>query len=207
VRAFNGFRTRTSEVNKTLKKAFDLCVKFQFSVTAVWKPRNLLKLEGLLSREPDSADLGLDKQIVRRICEEFEILPALDLFASSSWHVVDKFISLVYTPGCFAAQALALDWRTLLLPGEFAWIFPPVQHIAEVVQSIERYQTNCVLIVPEQTASNWWIRMFQWPVAQGFLRIDIPRGTQACSPSRRVPANTANPGLFKLRVFKIQWDK
>lgn len=205
VLAFNEFRTRTSEVNRTLKRVFDLCVKFKFSVSAVWKPRDLLKMEDLLSREPDSSDWGLSEKLVGDICKEFQVNSVLDLFASSSWHVTDKFVSLVYTPGCVGAQALALDWRALLQPGKFAWIFPPVRHIAEVVQRIERFQTNCIVILPERKASNWWIRMHQWTIAQSFSRIDIPRGTHSCRPSRRVPANTANPGLFKLRVFRIQW--
>jgi hypothetical protein len=54
VSAFNEFRTRTSVVNDTLKKAFALCVSHQITVTAVWKPRDLLQMEDLLSREADS---------------------------------------------------------------------------------------------------------------------------------------------------------
>jgi hypothetical protein len=67
------------EVDRTLKKAFALCVKFQFMVTAVWKPRDMFKLEDLLSPEADSSDWGLNEELVGRICQEFEILPALDL--------------------------------------------------------------------------------------------------------------------------------
>jgi hypothetical protein len=35
VRAFNEFRTRTSEVNATLKRAFELCVVHQITITAI----------------------------------------------------------------------------------------------------------------------------------------------------------------------------
>jgi hypothetical protein len=56
VRAFNEFRTRTSTVNEILKRAFALCVSHKISVTASWKPRELLRLEDLLSRQPDSLD-------------------------------------------------------------------------------------------------------------------------------------------------------
>jgi hypothetical protein len=83
--------------------------------------------------------------------------------------------------------------------------FPPRRHIAEVIQLIERYWINCILIVPEQIATNWWIMIFQWSLARKIERYEIPRGTQACKKSRRVPANTANPGLFKLRAFRIEW--
>jgi hypothetical protein len=125
----------------------------------------LLKLEDLLSRQADSSDWGLNDGLVQKICSKFDVLPKLDLFASDSWHVVDKFVSQVYTPGCTGTQALALDWRTLLPSGKFAWIFPPVRHIAEVVQMIEQSKTNCVLIVPEQKATIWWISLHRWPLA------------------------------------------
>lgn len=96
-------------MNATLKKVFELCVAHRISITAVWKPRDLLKLEDLLSREADSSDWGLDSKIMGDICIEFRVRPFIDLFASSTWHVCDKFVSLVYTLGCAAAQALALD--------------------------------------------------------------------------------------------------
>jgi hypothetical protein len=111
VRAFNEFRT-TFTVNATLKKVFELCISHRISVTAVWKPRDLLKLEDFLSREPDSSEWGLDNKVVGDICSEFHVIPYVDLFASSTWHVSVKFVSLVYIPGCTAAQALALDWRS-----------------------------------------------------------------------------------------------
>jgi hypothetical protein len=117
-------------------------------------------LEDLLNQEADSSDWGLDSKVVGDICSEFQIMRVIDMFALSTWHVCDQFVSLVYTPGCAAAQALALGWRALVPPGEFAWIFPPVRHISEIVQKIERFWTNSVLVVPEQVASNWWIRIF-----------------------------------------------
>jgi hypothetical protein len=192
-------------VNATLKRAFELCVAHRITITAVWKPRDLLKLEDLLSRQADSSDWGLNDGLVQKICGKFNVLPKLDLFASDSWHVVDKFVSQVYMPCCTGAQALALNWRTLLPFGKFAWIFPPVRHIAEVVQMIELFKTNCVLIVPEQKATNWWISLHRWPLAHSPQVFEIARGTHACSPSRRVPVNTANPGLFKLWAIRIEW--
>lgn len=177
VRAFKEFRTRTSEVNATLKKAFKLCVAHQITITAIWKPRDLLKSEDLLSQEADSFDWGLNDALVEKICDTFDVLPKLDLFASDSWHVTDKFVNQIYTPGCTAAQALAQDWSSLLPPGEFAWIFPPVRHIAEVIQLIEQFKTNCILIVPEQRATNWWISLHRWPLAHSLRMFEIARGT------------------------------
>jgi hypothetical protein len=205
VRAYNEFCTRTSAVNKTLKQVFDLCVKYDVMVSAVWKPRELLKMEDLLSRQPYSSDWGIDKKLAQNICREFGVKIGLDLFASDTWHLVNSFVGHLYTPRCVAAQALALDWRLLLPEGSFAWIFPPVWHIDEVVQRIERFRTNCVLVVPEQMATNWWIQIARWSNGTEIQRFVIPRSTKVCRPSRRVPPNTANPGLLKLRAIKIIW--
>lgn len=87
MRAFNEFRTRTSAVNNTLKKAFDMCVAHQITITAVWKPRDLLQIEDLLSREADSSDWGMVEELVTRISDEFQVSPHIDMFALSSWHV------------------------------------------------------------------------------------------------------------------------
>jgi hypothetical protein len=93
----------------------------------------------------------------------------------------------------------------LVEAGDFAWIFPPVRVISEVVQLIERYKTDCVLIVPEQLAANWWLRLKSFMVKHILEQILIPRGTESFEASRRVPAKTANTGLFKLRAIKIEW--
>jgi hypothetical protein len=119
--------------------------------------------------------------------------------------VAPRFISLLYTPGCEACQALLLDRRALVDKDSFAWVFPPVRIIADVVHLIERFQVNCIFLVPEQKAANWWLRLFSLPLSHGIQQIEIPRGTKACKASRRVPAKTANPGLFKLRALHIEW--
>jgi hypothetical protein len=89
--------------------------------------------------------------------------------------------------------------------GAFAWIFPPVHLITEVILLIDRYRTNCILIIPEQPASNWWIHLLALPLAKSIERVEIRRGTDSCRPSRRVPVQTANPGLFKLQALRVEW--
>jgi hypothetical protein len=165
----------------------------------------MLKAEDLLSRQPDASDWGICQPVFKDICKEFGVSVKIDLFASDSWHVCPRFVSLLYTPGCLTCQALLLDWRRVITEGEIAWIFPPVRLIPEVVQMIERYRTNCVLVVPEQTAANWWIRLFSMDLAREIMQYIIPRGSELFRASRRVPAKTANPGFFRLRAILIKW--
>jgi hypothetical protein len=166
VQAINQFRSRAPDIAHALKGIFRLCVESGSSVTALWQPRDLLVAEDLFSRQPDASDWGVRKELFESICAEFHTTVAIDLFASDTWHVTPRFVSAIYTPGCLACQALLLDWRHFVENGKTAWIFPSVRVIPEVVQLIERYKTTCVLIVPEQKAANWWIRLFSRPLAR-----------------------------------------
>jgi hypothetical protein len=205
VLAINQFRSRALEITNALKSIFSLCVAFGFNVSAIWKPRDMLEAEDMLSRQPDPLDWGIRPAAFQDICAKFRVGVTIDLFGSDAWHVVPRFVSLLYTPGCEACQALLIHWRLLIKKGDFAWLFPPVRIIPDVVQLIERYEVNCILVVPEQKASNWWVRLVSLPLARKIEQIIIPRGTDTCRPSRRVPAGTANPGLFKLRAHCIEW--
>jgi hypothetical protein len=205
VLAINQFWSKAPDVTAVLKQIFALCVSTGFSLSAVWKPWDFLEVEDLLSRQPDASDWGISHQLFQEICSESRVTVSLDLFASDAWHVCPRFIGRLYSPGCTGAQALLLDWRHLVDSGDFSWIFPPVRVISEVVQLIERYRTNCILVVPEQKASNWWLRIFKMRLKRKLELFGIPRGTGSFRASRRVPAKTANSGLFKLRAIRIEW--
>lgn len=128
VLAMNQFRSRRAvHVTETLKKIFKLSVSSGFKISAIWQPRDLLEAEDLLSRQPDTLDWGIKKQVLESICAELKVSISLDLFASDSWHVSPHFVSLLYTPGCTACQALLLDWRLLLGEGESCLDLPSGQ--------------------------------------------------------------------------------
>ncbi|GAQ91453.1 Reverse transcriptase [Klebsormidium nitens] len=150
--------------------------------------------------------VGGDFDVVRRIKGEFGVEPALDLFASDTWHLSDRFFSQHITPGCIAADALRVDWRDVLAPGEIAWIFPPVRLLSEVVTAIQRFETSCVVIVPEAPATNWWLAL-SGINKRASVRgpVILPHSTDTCTPSHRVPKGTANPALYKLQAFLITW--
>jgi hypothetical protein len=56
VQAINQRRSRSSDMNEILKRVFSLCIASGFLVSAVWKPREMLEIEDLLSREPVASD-------------------------------------------------------------------------------------------------------------------------------------------------------
>lgn len=88
--------------------------------------------------------------------------------------------------------------------GETAWIFPPVRLLREVIQAVRRFHTDCILVVPLTDATNWWLALQQLrTVARIEGPVKLPRSTDVCIPSHRVPAGTVNPALYRLQAYKI----
>jgi hypothetical protein len=142
VSTLNSFRSPAQDVNRALQKIFELSTNFNFDVIAEWLPRDLMSLEDQLSKIPDSSDWGLVRTEYRRICEAFGVRPSIDLFVSASWHHTPQFISGSYAPGCKAVKALQMAWSDIVREGEFAWVFPPVRYINQVLQLARKYKTT-----------------------------------------------------------------
>jgi hypothetical protein len=108
-----------------------------------------LALHDALSRVPDPSDWGLAPKVLQMVLSQFGH-PQIDLFASDSWHVTERFISPRFMPGCEAVDALSIDWRTVLGPDEVAWMFPPTRSLIAVIHNLKRFSTNAILVVLKQ---------------------------------------------------------
>ncbi|GAQ93282.1 Hypothetical protein KFL_014130020 [Klebsormidium nitens] len=207
VRAVNAMNSRALDVNVALLLLFELCIEADFDMVAQWKPREEMQEEDDLSKFQDSSDSGLAQEAVRAVLDGFGVEPAVDLFGSDTWHVAERFLSLHSTPEALAADAMRVDWSLLLAPGEVAWIFPPVCLLSQVVQAIRLFQTDCVLIVPEAPATNWWLALQKFG-RQTNMRgpLELPRGERTCNPSFRIPNGTVNLAVYKLRAYIIRWE-
>jgi hypothetical protein len=206
VAAVNKFRSKAPDVNSLLKQIFALCSEKDFDIVAQWRPREELQLEDDLSKLLNSSDWGLRKAEREAILEAFQVRPVIDLFASDVWHTTSRFVSHHATPGALAVDATRQAWTELVQQGDFAWIFPPVRLLTEVMQAVRRFETNCILIVPKAEATNWWITLLAMGQRAKLAGpLEIPRSTDICIPSRRVPKGTTNPAMFKLRAFRLTW--
>lgn len=205
VAALNKFTSPAPDIAASLREIFELCSRLDFDIVAQWRPREELAAEDALSRVPDASDWGLSAAVLGLIFEAFGV-PHVDLFASDTWHVASVFVAPRYMPGCSAIDALSHDWEELVPTGSLAWIFPPVRAIPKALQHLKEARIDAILVVPEATTTNWWIELQE---LRSEARVDGPitlnRSTDTCIPSRRVPAGTVNPALFKLRAFKITW--
>ncbi|GAQ85833.1 putative DNA/RNA polymerases [Klebsormidium nitens] len=107
--ALNKLKSSSPDVNAVLQKFFALCCDQKIDIRAAWKPREELEAEDLLSRQPDASDWGISQAELSKILRFFQVQISVDLFASDTWHTVANFVSLRYSPGCLAANALLQD--------------------------------------------------------------------------------------------------
>jgi hypothetical protein len=124
ISALNQFRSPVKEIHESLDRIFQLCTKFDFDVVARWVPRDTITEADELSRRLDASDWGISRNLFDQVCAWFGVRPTVDLFASDAHHVVDRYITPFFTPGCAAVHALKLDWQEVVGQG-IAWIFPP----------------------------------------------------------------------------------
>jgi hypothetical protein len=203
--ALNEFRSPVQSIHESLDKVFQLCLKLDFDIVARWVPRKNLKEADELSRRPDASDWGINPSLFNQICTWFQVAPAIDLFASSSHHVVDKYLTRFYTPGCAGVHALKLNWSQVVGPQEIAWIFPPTKICSQVVSLIQQFKIDALLCVPALVGSNELIQIQSLQGARVSAPFEIPRSADSCTPSCRVPAQALNPAFLEIKVFLIQW--
>jgi hypothetical protein len=123
IAALNNLRSPVTEINEILKGVFELCSKFWADVIGRWIPRDLLKEADALSREPDASDWGISHQVYQHACRVLNVSPEIDVFGSDVHHIMERFISQFYTPGCIAVDAVRLDWSLVVSKDAVEWPF------------------------------------------------------------------------------------
>jgi hypothetical protein len=201
----NKLRSPVPEIHGLLQHVFHLCAEFDFDLLAKWIPREDLTKADALSREPDPSDWALSSPLFAEVIEHFQVEPAVDIFASNANHVVDRFVSQVYVPGCAAIDATRLDWRRLLERSEVAWLFPPTRCVSLAISLLEQYKVEALICMPVRPGSNELIQLHQLDKASKSAPFLIPRVASSCILSCRVPSEVVNPAFLGLGVIRISW--
>jgi ribonuclease HI len=148
ISALNHLKSPIQEINQCLRKVFQLCCEQRFDVVARWIPRDTLEEADALSRLPDPADWGLSTSELRSVFKHFGRKPTLYLFASDVHHVVDRFVSRFFTPGCEAVDATKLDWKVFASPAEVVWVFPPYRQVSLALSLLESAKLEAFVCMP-----------------------------------------------------------
>jgi hypothetical protein len=205
ISALNQFRSSVPESHESLEKVFQLCLQYDFYIVASWVPRDNSAEADELSRRPDASDWGISRSIFGQVCSWFGSTPNVDLFASDTHHVVNQYYTRFYTPGCTGVHPFKLNWSELVGPADLAWIFPPSRSSSQVISLIQRYRINALLCISAPKGSNELLQIRSLEEANVKSPFQIPRSSDSCTPSCRVPAGIFNPAFLGLTVYLIQW--
>ena len=85
--------------------------------------------------------------------------PHLDLFATRWNHKLPVFVSPVPDPLAFAVDALAIDWN-----GMWAYAFPPLPLIPQVLRKIRDEQAEIILVAPWWPKKDWALDLLELSV-------------------------------------------
>jgi hypothetical protein len=200
----NHLQSPIPEIHARLENVFNLCLKHDFDLVARWVPREELATADELSRRPDASDWGLAESVFFQTCEWFGVRPVIDLFASDVNHHTERFVAEFYTPGCSAVHAFKLAWDKLVPPDKVAWVFPPIRSVIQVISLIKQFKIKALLCMPIQIGSNEVIQIksIGARVSEPYM---VPRSSESCIPSNRVPSGTLNPSYLNLGIYMIEW--
>ena len=146
--------TRSAPLRDKALEIWELVLSRKAWVTARWIPREENQVADLLSKEHLLTwEFGLRMGAVDMVTSQWG-QPALDLFASSNFHVVEKYCSLEADP-----QATRLDAFRLGRWPHWSYAFPPLPLLALTLDRIKQDRVRVIVILPLWKESLWWTRV------------------------------------------------
>ena len=117
------------------------------NLTTCWLPRKYNPDADDLSKYLSPFDYYLTAESFSRVTTMFAVRPSVDLFATESDRqpTCPNYISEHFQPGCFAVNALEIDWSMHFV---VSYGYPPVHLAADAILHMQRMpELTCVLIV------------------------------------------------------------
>lgn len=137
-------------LQKLAYEIFDLCLKYDITISSKWIPREFNPLADQISKSVDSDDWGVDFETfnyIQSIYGNFTI----DRFASFHNKKVERFNSKFFCPGTSGVNAFTQNWRN-----EFNWLCPPISLLGECLNHLKLCNGKGVLLVPLWKSSYFW---------------------------------------------------
>lgn len=107
-------------------------------------------------KEHHSIEWCLNKIIFQNICQQLDVMPNIDLFASRINFQVKPYVSFRPDPGSYAVDAFLISWSDYLF-----YAFPPFSLITKVLQKILLDKATGILVVPKWSTQPWWPRLME----------------------------------------------
>ena len=104
-----------------------------------------------LARELDT-EWMLKPELFQFVCQELQVQPDVDLFASGKNFQLERFCSWNYVDEAEAVDAFSFTWD----PCDIYYVFPPFALISRILQKARMERSRILLIHPVWTTQPWW---------------------------------------------------
>ena len=201
------------QITDYIRRLWLACHIAGVSLSATWRPRELLQWADELSKAPDAADWSLTFERAAALWRGMG-MPELDAFADDANNIFAQsarlggplaqpgaFFSAAWAPGTAGVNGLAQDWAAYGL----VWVFPPVPLAGQALCKVLHDRVDAICILPVREDKWWWSLLAQLPVAQAE---DLP-GQGLFTMGRRAGKTPehARPYKNRWRALHIKWPR
>ena len=120
--------------------------------------------------------------------------PTIDLFATFENKKAVVFCSWIQHPQALTVDTLAINWDNML-----AYAYPPLTLIQKVLQHMQKFQCEIILIAPFWPKQHWYPQLLQLLVA---YPLRIPTIENLLTQGKRKVAHP-DPDIFKLTAWRL----
>lgn len=135
----------------------------------------------------------LDNSVVHQIFQNWGH-PTIDLFATNENKKAVVFCSWMNHPQALAVDALSIEWNNM-----FAYAFPPLALIPKILQHMQKFQCEIILIAPHWPRQHWYPQLLQLLVA---CPLKLPLVENLLVQGKRKVAHP-NPEVFQLTAWLL----
>ncbi|KAA6380713.1 MAG: putative Transposon Ty3-I Gag-Pol polyprotein [Streblomastix strix] len=129
-----------------VKQIVKLCQQLRIQIQIQHIPGISNKITDTLSKLSTQGDYSLKKEIFIDLCQAWEIIPTLDLFATAENKLVDRFVAIgEEEEGAEWFNAYSRPWKE-----EIFWIHSPIPMIGKALIAQEKFKQKSIMIEP------WW---------------------------------------------------
>jgi hypothetical protein len=105
-----------------------------------------------------SIEWPLRTEIFRYLCQYFDVIPVVDVFATSGNAKTPRFWSRFLDPRAEAVNAFDQPWNPIRVGG-LLYINPPFSMLPRTIAKIIHDKAQALLVVPEWFSTDWWAQM------------------------------------------------
>jgi ribonuclease HI len=143
-------RAAAKNLYHSLRDLFNICAKSDIIITAQHVKGVNNGVADSLSRLSRSGDYSICPGVFENICEQLQITPDVDLFATSENTQLPKYFSPLLSDNTDVRDALSIPWDGML-----PLVHPPIPLIGKCLRKILAENCTAVFVLPFWKGQSW----------------------------------------------------